>query len=136
MTPADAAAVERAQRVQARPADATPEVAAGLAADVLALAAALRKLRWCVANAHRGAALAAVVEPAALCAWLLAHGWREDVRAEGRHARSYERVDHRAEDWLVLVPKDSARAFRDYGRALAETLREAKQRVSAPEVAS
>lgn len=81
MTPADAAAVERAQRVQARPADATPEVAAGLAADVLALAAALRKLRWCVQQ-HTSDAAVDLVAPAAIERCALAHGWRETRRDE------------------------------------------------------
>jgi len=87
VTPADAAAVERAQRVRATAgADATPEVAAGLAADVLALAAALRKLRWCVEH-ERDPATLRLVTPAAIETWLAAHGWRE-------HSRVPEGVDY------------------------------------------
>lgn len=98
-----------------------------LEAERDALAGDLRKLRWAAGRLHNGAALR-LVEPAALTAWLTAHGWREDTRAEGRHARSYERVPRDGEDWLVLVPKDSAREFSDYGRAIGMALREIGRR--------
>lgn len=81
------------------------------------LAAALRKLRWAVAHERDSEALR-LVTPAALEAWLAAHGWREHAAAEGRHSRSYARIRRDPEDWLVLVPKGSARAFSDYGRAI------------------
>lgn len=90
--------------------------------DADALLAALRKLRWAVAHIRNPETLR-LVTPAALEAWLAAHGWRA-LHEESRYSRCFERTDGTGEDWPVLVPKESAREFSDFapciGRALAE----------------
>jgi hypothetical protein len=90
--------------------------------DVLALAVEVRKLRWCARVMARlrvpepDPALA-LVAPAALEAWLLAHGWRVLIR---RHTTTgYDHPEHRG---VVRVPLPVD--YPDYGAWVAMALRD------------
>jgi hypothetical protein len=107
--------------------DADAALFAHARADVLALAAALRRLRWCaVVCARRHIPepdpLLAHVTPAALERWLAAHGWA--VVAAARWHTVYRRPE---DEWTVQVPLRTD--FDDYGQRVLAAL-ERIQRVA------